>query len=354
MAWTRTYRGDKDQVGRVFMTTMGAATDLESEGLRRMLVNAVYWCVGSEDKIPARTKVDIVGDFRPLPFGFKKFKRGVKPSDHAMKPLGYNVLVTDAKRGLVVKYNQAGDRLWSVPSHHCLDAWPLEDGKVLMTFNASEETQGQGGVRIVDAKKNVLFEYRTQGEVLSCQPLDDGRILVSKNSQGEFDFIDRDGKVVNNFALKAKGMGHKTVRIARATDEGTFLAAECYSNALREYDQSGKLIRSIAAHGVFSGQRLKNGNTLIACFFEPRVFEVDQKGNVVWELKHDELPPDFRAPHFGEARRLANGNSLICNYWKNPTPKSVHVFEITPDKNIIWALRDTKIGAITSAKPIMD
>jgi len=86
MAWTRTYRGIQDQVGRVFMTTMGAATDLESEGLRRMLVNAVYWCVGLEERIPARSKADVVGEFNPLPFGFKKFKRGVKPADHAMKP----------------------------------------------------------------------------------------------------------------------------------------------------------------------------------------------------------------------------------------------------------------------------
>ena len=86
MAWTRTYSAPAGQVGRVFMTTMGAATDLESEGLRRMLVNAAYWCVGLEDRIPARTRVEIVGEFDPLPFGFKKFKRGVKPSDHAMKP----------------------------------------------------------------------------------------------------------------------------------------------------------------------------------------------------------------------------------------------------------------------------
>lgn len=354
MAWTRTYRGTQDQVGRVFMTTMGAATDLESEGLRRMLVNAAFWCVGLEDRIGARTQVECVGDFKPLPFGFKKFKRGVRPSDHALTPSEYTVLVADANKGLVVEYTQAGERVWSAPSHHCLDAWPLEGGKVLMTFDASAQTQGQGGVRIVDAKKKVLFEYRTPGEVLSCQPLENGHILVSKNSQGEFDIVNRKGQVVNNFALKAKGMGHKTVRIARATDEGTFLAAECYSHALREYDQAGKLIRSFAAHGVFSGQRLKNGHTLIACFFEPRVFEVNQEGKVVWELKHSELPPDFRAPHFGEARRLANGNSLICNYWKKATPQSVHVFEITPDKRIVWALRDPAIGAITSAKAFMD
>ncbi len=87
IAWTRTYRGAKAQVGRVFMTTMGAATDLESEGLRRMLVNAVYWCVGMEGQIPAKTNVDVVGEFNPSPFGFKKYRRGVKPSDHVMKPL---------------------------------------------------------------------------------------------------------------------------------------------------------------------------------------------------------------------------------------------------------------------------
>jgi len=84
MAWTRSYRGINGEVGRVFTTTMGAATDLESEGLRRLLVNATYWCVGLEKEIPARAKVDVVGEYTPLPFGFRKFKKGVKPSDHAM------------------------------------------------------------------------------------------------------------------------------------------------------------------------------------------------------------------------------------------------------------------------------
>ncbi len=84
IAWTRSYRGTAGQVGRVFTTTMGAATDLESEGLRRLLVNATYWCVGLEDQIPPRANVDVVGQYKPLPFGFGKFKRGVKPSDHAI------------------------------------------------------------------------------------------------------------------------------------------------------------------------------------------------------------------------------------------------------------------------------
>ena len=86
MAWTKTYKGAQGQTGRVFTTTMGAATDFESEGLRRLVVNAAYWCVGLEDKIPAKANVDVVGEYQPLPFGFRKYKKGVKPSDHALKP----------------------------------------------------------------------------------------------------------------------------------------------------------------------------------------------------------------------------------------------------------------------------
>ena len=61
---------------------MGAATDLESEGTRRLLVNAIYWAVGLEDKIPARTDVTLVGEYHPLPFGFNGAKKGVKPEHH--------------------------------------------------------------------------------------------------------------------------------------------------------------------------------------------------------------------------------------------------------------------------------
>jgi hypothetical protein len=62
---------------------MGASTDMESEGMRRLLVNATYWCLGMEEQIPARSRVDLVGEFRPLPFGFGTFQKGVRPQQHA-------------------------------------------------------------------------------------------------------------------------------------------------------------------------------------------------------------------------------------------------------------------------------
>jgi type 1 glutamine amidotransferase len=86
VAWVKTHKGVQGQTGRVFTTTMGSSQDLLSEGLRRLLVNAAYWCVGLEDKIPARANVDCVGRYQPSPFGvFGTFKANVKPSDLAMK-----------------------------------------------------------------------------------------------------------------------------------------------------------------------------------------------------------------------------------------------------------------------------
>lgn len=85
IAWTKSYRSESGKTGRVFTTTMGASQDLQSEGLRRLLVNAAYWAVGMEDKIAAKSNVDVVGEYKPTPFGFGKATKGVKPSDLTLK-----------------------------------------------------------------------------------------------------------------------------------------------------------------------------------------------------------------------------------------------------------------------------
>ena len=85
IAWTKTYQVDGGTKGKSFTTTMGASQDFESEGVRRMLVNACYWSLGMEGKIPDKSNVDLVGEYKPLPFGFGAFKKGVMPAEHAEK-----------------------------------------------------------------------------------------------------------------------------------------------------------------------------------------------------------------------------------------------------------------------------
>ncbi len=84
VAWTKTYTGEKGKTARVFTTTMGHSFDFFSEGFRRLLVNACYWALEMEDKIPAKSKVDFVGRYDPNKIGMGGHKRGLKPSDHKL------------------------------------------------------------------------------------------------------------------------------------------------------------------------------------------------------------------------------------------------------------------------------
>jgi hypothetical protein len=81
VAWTKTYTGSAGKTAKIFTTTMGASQDLLADGTRRMIVNAAYWCLGLEDKIPAANNVEIVGEWAPTRFGFNAYKKGVKPAD---------------------------------------------------------------------------------------------------------------------------------------------------------------------------------------------------------------------------------------------------------------------------------
>jgi hypothetical protein len=82
LAWIKTWTGAEGKASKVFTTTMGSAQDLESEGFRRLLVNASYWGVGLEAAIPDKAKADLVGEYKPSPFRFDGFKKGLKPADY--------------------------------------------------------------------------------------------------------------------------------------------------------------------------------------------------------------------------------------------------------------------------------
>ena len=95
LVWVRDRDGQ-----RVLCSTIGASVDLESAGLRRMLVNACYWGMGLEARIPAESRVDIVGSYEPTMFGFGAFRTGLRPRDHALsggteEPVPHDQLTED-------------------------------------------------------------------------------------------------------------------------------------------------------------------------------------------------------------------------------------------------------------------
>jgi type 1 glutamine amidotransferase len=77
VAWTRSYKG-----GRVFTTTMGAATDLVADGTRRMVINGILWALSMDEQITPDLDIAIVGTYEPTPYGFDGFIPHKKPQDY--------------------------------------------------------------------------------------------------------------------------------------------------------------------------------------------------------------------------------------------------------------------------------
>lgn len=77
LVWIRNYETDGGVAARSMCSTIGAADDMASAGLRRTLVNGCLWLLNLE--VPERANVGCVGDYKPSRFGFNKYVRGVHP-----------------------------------------------------------------------------------------------------------------------------------------------------------------------------------------------------------------------------------------------------------------------------------
>jgi hypothetical protein len=150
---------------------------------------------------------------------------------------------------------------------------------------------------------------------------------------------------------------HGQFRRIRTTAAGTFLVAHMDLGKVVEYSADGKEIWSVAAPSAWAAIRLKNGHTLISGNEKGYVREVNSKGEIVWEIDKDDLAgiPLFTVQ---EVSRLANGNTLINNWSGGLAPElietGVQVIEVTPEKKVVWALKDWKTLGPASATQLLD
>ena len=68
IAWTKNYQIPNGKAGKSFTTTIGSATDMVDEEVRRLMVNATYHLLDIE--VPGKAKVDVVGTYNPSPYQF--------------------------------------------------------------------------------------------------------------------------------------------------------------------------------------------------------------------------------------------------------------------------------------------
>lgn len=69
IAWTKSYTLPGGKTGQSFASTIGSSSDMLSESIRRMYVNACYHLMGLE--VPAKASVEIVGEYTPTQYSFQ-------------------------------------------------------------------------------------------------------------------------------------------------------------------------------------------------------------------------------------------------------------------------------------------
>lgn len=142
---------------------------------------------------------------------------------------------------------------------------------------------------------------------------------------------------------------HGQFRRMRITEDGTYLIAHLSEGKVSEYDPDMREIWRYEVKGPWAAERLENGNTLITAEAEERTIEVDPTGRIVWEIRYKELPEPYRIIGSQSCVRLANGNTILCS--RGDGGKRPQLVEITPDKQVVWCIRDFKnLGPATSVR----
>ena len=270
---------------------------------------------------------------------------------------GYPIITADIGLNRIVKYDADGAPVWTYDKVSPIDVWALPDGTVLMAYLPSPLTTNQGGVRLVGADQQTLFDFAFDDEIMSVQPLADGNFLMAECHCGRVTELNRLGQRITSFSVKTAPCGHKTMRQIRLTARGTIIVGECYSHKLREYDRAGRLLKEHDLEYPYCPQPLPNGHTLVACWNAPQaqVVELDAAGQVAWRLTPAELPKEMAVSHIAESIRLPSGNTLVsasCKAAGGAVPRAM-LFEVTPDKQVVWQMTDRNSSTwLTAAKRI--
>lgn len=154
-----------------------------------------------------------------------------------------------------------------------------------------------------------------------------GNTLIAKDSTVVIE-LDVDRNEV--FRMQADG-----VLSAEKTAEGNYLLFSYSGQWLKEFSPEKKLVWEITGVKFNNAMPLGNGNVLASVGPNSVVREIDPKTKkTVWEYKTTWWPND--------AYRLENGNTLIGG--------KGGVVEVTPDKKVVWELKNPDSATIVVAK----
>ena len=245
-----------------------------------------------------------------------------------------------------------GEKSWTYPVS-TRDGYVLDDGSIVLTLSKSKKHKGGAVIKIDPDGKESLLWKGTQSEVNSTHPTADGTFVITEaGKKPRLLEIDADGNVIVEFPLVCqKGNHHMQTRMARKTEQGTYLAPHLLDFAVLEYSPEGKILSKLDTtvpgdeeHRIhswpFTAIRHGDGHTLVCCTNGNRVVDFDRDGNIVWTLTNDDLPGDWLQDPCG-GQVLPNGNIVVTSYAAGRKDKlAPKLFEVTPEKKVVWKYAD--------------
>jgi outer membrane protein assembly factor BamB len=231
------------------------------------------------------------------------------------------------------------------------DIWLLSSGNILFSRMAYAAE--------VTPKKEIVWRLDAPAgtEIHTVQPIGLDKVLLMENGTPARLLVinKKTGAVEVDHAMPFSGTGvHGQFRRIRMTGKGTYLAPFLELNKVVEYDASFNEIWSYNIPSPWAAIRLHNGNTLITDERDRLTREVNSKGETVWEFKlATDLPPGIVFPDSQSCVRVGNGNTVLCS--RGNGGKACQLIEVTPDKKLVWALKDwTDLGPATAVQMLED
>ena len=198
-----------------------------------------------------------------------------------------------AQGGRVYELGKDGKERWAITGlSGPNDVQPLPGGRVLIAErNANRVTER-------DRKGAIVWQQTDQQSPIACWRLPGGNTLIA--SFGELYEVSPEGKKVHSLA----GSFRHTIRLRNG-----HLIYVTSDGRVTELDETWKEVRSALPEKFAGGagywasvELLPNGRLLVALGGQSRVIEMDWTGKVHWEITQ---------PNCVFASRLPNGNTLV-------------------------------------------
>lgn len=248
----------------------------------------------------------------------------------------HSFLVTGNKTWIVSEDNKIE---WEGPKGS-RDGYVMPNGNILIAF--------KNNVREFKRDKSVVWEYKLQApnkEISTAIHLENGNTLVTElGAKPRLLEITQDGQIAVEVALKPETTNtHMQTRMARKLPNGNYLVPHLLAFAIKEYDPSGKVVRTIKTdlpelggrkgrNWPFTGIQLPNGNIVANLTNGHKIAEFAPDGSLVSVADNKTTGKKFADPCGGQV--LKSGNWIAANHAAKKLADKI--VEVDASGKVVW------------------